>query len=122
METRISKLEAANEILEGKVEGLESRAKISENVSEKLSVELDRLDQYHRRSNIIIKDVFLPENESIEDVKKTVHKVIAKDLGLPSLLPSIDKLHRQGKIVEKNGKKIKMSSYVSSLTLQDTRC
>ena len=105
MGARITKLEEANEELESKVDVLEGRLKISENVSEKLCIELDRLDQYHRRSNIIIKDVFLPEKETSEDVTKVVHKIISKDMGLPNLVPSIDKLHRQGKILEKNGKK-----------------
>ena len=45
MGIKLDKLEAANVLLENKVEGLESRMKISENVTEKLSVEqLDRLD------------------------------------------------------------------------------
>ena len=46
MGIKLDKLEATSVLLVNKVEGLESRLKISENVAEKLSVEqLDRLDQ-----------------------------------------------------------------------------
>ena len=106
MEARITVLESSNKSLEGKVESLESRVKISERVSDQLSLDLDRLDQYHRRSNIIIRDVFVPEKETLEDVKKNVHNIITKDLGLPKMVSKIDKLHRVGIIKEKDGKKM----------------
>ena len=47
----------------------------------------------------------MPETETIEDVTKVVNKIIAKDLQLPNVINSIDKLHRIGKPKEKNGKK-----------------
>ena len=94
-----------NAALEAKVLILEDRVAVSENVSSKLSSELDRLDQYHRRSNIIIKDAFLPEKETIEEVKNTVVEIISQDLKLPEMAKSIDKLHRIGKVLTKNGKK-----------------
>ena len=106
MEARIKALETANQSLEKKVEHLESRVVISERVSEQLTTELDRLDQYHRRSNIIIKNVFLPENESDDDVKKVVTKIVKNDIVKPELLSSVDKHHRIGKIKEVNGKKM----------------
>ena len=106
MEARITYLETSNKSLEDKIEKLDSRLHISEHVSEQLSIDLDRLDQYHRRSNVIVRDVFLPERESVEDVAKHINKTIAKDLGLPKLVSSIDKVHRVGKIREKNGKKM----------------
>ena len=93
MEARIKALETANQSLEKKVEHLESRVVISERVSEQLTTELDRLDQYHRRSNIIIKNVFLPENESDDDVKKVVTKIVKNDIVKPELLSSVDKHH-----------------------------
>ena len=106
MEARIKALETANQSLEKKVEHLESRVVISERVSEQLTTELDRLDQYHRRSNIIIKNVFLPENESDDDVKKVVTKIVKNDIVKPELLSSVDKHHRIGKVKEVNGKKM----------------
>ena len=80
MEARIKHLEIANKSLEDKVENLESRLHVSENVYEQLTVDLDRLDQYHRRSNVI---VFLPERESFEDVTKK--KLITKTPSFPTL-------------------------------------
>ena len=44
MGIKLDKLEAANVLLENKVEGLESRMKISENVTEKLSVAHSLID------------------------------------------------------------------------------
>ena len=105
LKKQIESMETRIKSLEGKVENLEGRLVVSERVSEQLTIELDRLDQYHRRSNIVVRDVFLPENETNESITKNVHKMISKDLESPSLVTSIDKLHRFGKIKEKNGKK-----------------
>ena len=106
MEARIKNLEATNSSLETKVAELDSRLIVSERVSERLSLELDRLDQYHRRPNVVVKGMFLPERESNEDVEKNIHKILKDDLKLPEAIQNIDKLHRVGKVKEKNGKKI----------------
>ena len=87
------------------MEQLQSRVAVTENVSAKLALELDRLDQYHRRPNILIRNAFLPENESHEKVVKTVHNIIKEDLSLPEAVSDIDKLHRVGKIKTRDGKK-----------------
>ena len=75
-------------------------------MSEQLTTELDRLDQYHRRSNVIIKNVFLPENENDDGVKSIVTKILKNDMAKPELLSSVDKQHRIGAIKEVNGKKL----------------
>ena len=106
METRIKKLETANTTLEKKVEGLESRVIISERVSEQLSLEVDRLDQYHRRPNVIVRNMLLPETETNADVENKVHDIMKNEIKLPEIVNSIDKLHRTGKVKEKNGKKM----------------
>ena len=106
MEIKINQLETANLKLERKVEVLESRVTISERVSEKLSVEVDRLDQYHRRPNLIIRGMWLPERETNTDVERAVKNVIQNELKLPEVVNNIDKLHRTGKIKEKNGKRM----------------
>ena len=105
LEARVAALEQRNKLLENKVEVLESQNAVSSKVTSELTKELDKLSQYTRRSNIIIKNVFLPETETNEDVTKIVNKIIAKDLQLPNVVNSIDKLHRVGKPKEQNGKK-----------------
>ena len=105
MEIRLKELEEKNVKLERSVEQLESRVAVSENVSAKLVIELDRLDQYHRRPNILIRNAFLPENESHKKVCETVHKIIGEDLSLPDAVDDIDKLHRVGKVKTREGKK-----------------
>ena len=79
LEARVAALEQRNKLLENKVEVLESQNAVSSKVTNELTKELDKLSQYTRRSNIIIKNVFLPETETNEDVTKIVNKIIAKD-------------------------------------------
>ena len=98
VEKRLEEVEKKNKILEEKVVLLESEKAINENVTRLLSNEVDRLDQYHRRSNIIIANVIKPENESQEEVSNKVHQIIQRDLNIPNVIPQIDKLHRVGKI------------------------
>ena len=105
LENKMKVLEEKNNKLEAKVLILESRIVISEGVSTKLSIELDRLDQYHRRSNIMIKNAPLPENESHNAITTTVNNIIVKDLSLPNVVSDIDKFHRVGKIRTRDGKK-----------------
>ena len=104
MEKRLKEAETTNINLEKKISMLEDRVAVTENVSTRLSQELDRLDQYHRRSNIVIKNVFLPEKESPLVVNATVTKILTTELQLPDSVNEIDKLHRVGKIRTKNGK------------------
>ena len=105
LEKRLIELESKNKTLEDKVTTLESENTISKHVTTKLSNELDRLDQYHRRSNVVISNVLKLESENNEDVKAKVHEIIKNELDLPSAVADIDKLHRIGKVRETNGKK-----------------
>ena len=98
LEAKVKALEEKNGEFEKKVELLESRIAISENVSERLSLELDRLDQYHRRPNVILKHALLPERETDSAIKGTVVNILEKELSLPGVAEDIDKLHRVGKI------------------------
>ena len=104
MENKVHNLKVKNKTLEEKVERLESKVVILEIVTKRLENELDRLDQYHRRSNIIIKNVFLPEKETNEDVTIKVTNILSNDLNLPDVIGEIDKLHRVGKIKDRNRK------------------
>ena len=105
MELTILELQQKNTALETKVAKLEDRVAVAENVSSKLAFEVDRLDQYHRRCNIVIKDTFLPEEESVDAVKNMVSKLINQELKLPEMSKDIDKAHRIGKVQTRNGKK-----------------
>ena len=92
-----------NKILEEKVVLLESEKAINNNVTKLLSEEVDRLDQYHRRSNIVIANILKPGHETQEELINKVHETL-KDLSIPNVIPEIDKLHRVGKTRERNGK------------------
>ena len=105
LEAKVACLEERNKLLENKVEVLESQQVVSSKVTKELSKELDRLGQYSRRSNIVIKNVFRPETETNEDVEKVVTDIIKNDLKLPNEINNIDKLHRIGKVKMRNGKK-----------------
>ena len=53
------------------------------------------LDKYSRRLNIIIKDMFLPEEETQAQLNKKIKKIITKELQLENAANDIDKLHRE---------------------------
>ena len=69
-----------------------------------LTKEFDRLNQYTRRSNLVFRNVFLHENESVQQVEKKVTDIIGK-MGLPDIVADFDKAHRLGAVKEVNGKK-----------------
>ena len=104
LEKRLIELESKNKTLEEKVTTLESENVVSKHVTNKLSIELDRLDQYHRRSNVVISNVLKLESESSEDVKEKVKDILTAELKLPAAVAGIDKLYRIGKTRETNGK------------------
>ena len=106
LEDKIIKVEKKNVSLEGRIEQLESVNAVMSKVNDELTRELDRLDQYSRRSNVIVKNVFLPEEETQEQLEHKIHKIIKKDLKMESAVNDIDKLHRTGKVKSSNGKKL----------------
>ena len=105
LKQKINNLEKKVVTLEGKVEELESYKKVSEHVNMVLSQELDALNQYSRRSNIVMRNIWLPENETNDQLTEKVSTLIKDELNLPSAVKDIDKLHRIGPVKEKNGKK-----------------
>ena len=70
LKQKVINLEKTNESLEKRVEELETSKVISENVTKQLANEVDRLSHYTRQSNVIVRNVFLPENETREQVNK----------------------------------------------------
>ena len=73
---RLLELEAKNVSLEKKVCKLEEKQVVIERVNTLLSNEVDRLHQYTRRSNNIIRNVLQPssENESVQEVEEKTKK------------------------------------------------
>ena len=105
MERKLDLVVNKNRKLEEKLEELESIILVNKEVTTKLSQELDRLDQYHRQSNIVLKNVKLPENEKDEDVKALVLKSLKDELNMDeNVIADIDKFHRIG-YIKKNGDK-----------------
>ena len=52
------------------MEELETSKVISENVTKQLAKEVDRLSQYTWRSNVIVRNVFLPRMKQVNKLKK----------------------------------------------------
>ena len=86
-----------NDLLKERVEVLESRVEIGKNTSTKLRIEIDRLDQYQRRSNLIFKNVILPPNQSDEGDTEFVKNLLEKEMNMQNAFSGVDKLHRTGK-------------------------
>ena len=105
LEEKVTKLENKNNILEEKLIRLESSNQVISRVNDELSKEIDRIDQYSRRSNLLIKNMFLPEEETQNQLTQKVENFIKKDLKMESAVRDIDKLHRTGKVKTSNGKK-----------------
>ena len=115
LQERLEDVEKRNLELEDRVTTLESINTVSSRVTEELKNEIDRLDQYGRRSNIIIKHVPLKENEPPSEVVKIVGNFLSKELRLPNAMKDVDTLHRVGKPKSHNGSKqqnIKVAHFV----------
>ena len=107
LQSRITKLEAENSALQKRLIKVEELQGVTSNVNSILSKEVDSLSQYHRRSNVIIRGMHLPEVETEHDVKEKVETIILKEMKLPAHVSNdIDKAHRVGKIINKDGKKL----------------
>ena len=105
VEGQITTLKDDNKLLKARVLVLEDQVAIATNTSEKLRVEVDRLDQYHRRSNIVLKNVAVPKKQSQDEDEKFVERLFTKELKLNDAYADVDKLHRLGPIRNNNGKK-----------------
>ena len=104
--------------LEGRVVYLEVHKVVSQNVTKTLSDEVNKLSQYTRRPNIIVRNVLRLEEESDEKVVQKMHDLIKTELKLPEVIREIDKLHLIGKVKMVNGKKYRTSLYGSNCTPQ----
>ena len=105
VEGQITALKNDNKLLNARVSVLEDQVAIARNTSEKLRVEVDRLDQYHRRHNIMLKNVVVPKKPSQDGDEKFVQNLFTKELKLNDAYADVDKLHRLGPVRNKDGKK-----------------
>ena len=97
--------------LEGRVGVLEDKNGVLEKVAEnlrkgvtRLEKRVDDLDQYGRRSNIILQNIEVKPNENQQAIETQVKNIVEKELKLPNAAKDIDKLHRLGKKKEHEGK------------------
>ena len=91
--------------LEGRVEKLESKNVVLSRVTDVLRKEVDRLDQYGRRSSIIIRNVEVTDQETQENVEHKVKEIVGS-LNAGKAVQDIDKTHRIGKVkVHDNNKR-----------------
>ena len=113
---KVDVLEKTKRKLIDRVKVLATKMSVAENATSRLTAELDRLDQYNRRSNLMIKDINLPDDpkyETKEDIKVIVQRVIKVDLQLPNgILDDVDIFHRNGHI-----KKLDLDLIVIGLNL-----
>ena len=96
-EKTIKDLQEDKVALVKRVEKLETNLEVSRNVSTKLRAEIDRVGQYQRRSNVVIKYADLPKENNEEKDKTFVKNVFEKELKLQNVVSQIDKVHRIGK-------------------------
>ena len=109
LEQKIRQYEAKFQALESRIETLEASEAVLNTVTADLRNELDSLDQYGRRSNILIRNVEINDRDNKETdqqkIETIVNDIISKDLKLPACVGSIDKLHRVGPKKEHQNKK-----------------
>ena len=97
------------QLLEARIEKFEASEAVLKTVTNNLRDELDSLDQFGRRSNLLIRNVEINDTDSKDaDQKKietVVNDLISKKLKLPACAAQVDKLHRVGKKKERDNKK-----------------
>ena len=105
LQKKVDELESKNTALEERIVHLEQKQITSTHVTKLLTEGVDRLGQYHRRSNVMMRGVFLPEKESNEEVENKVKRIIKDEMGIPEVIGDFDKAHRICNVKEINGKK-----------------
>ena len=104
LKKRIDALEEKNKDLEERFGQLQEKQIITSHVNSMLVEEVDRLNQYTRRSSVVLRNIFAPEKETVYQAEEKA-KAIIVDMGLQEVLPDFDKAHRLGKIKDIKGKK-----------------
>ena len=75
---------------------MEAKMLVSSQVTNMLEKEVDRINQYGRRSSLVIKGIPLKERETNDDIKAQVLKIIREDLQLEQEAKDLDETHRIG--------------------------
>ena len=106
---KIEEYEKRFEELKGRIDILEASEAVLKTANTNLQNELNSLDQYGQRANILIRNIEIDENDNRDaDQKKIeakVNNLISKELRLPGCVGEIDKLHRVGPKKDYNNKK-----------------
>ena len=96
----IARLQQELQDLRERFDVLESQVAITTKVNTALAKEVDRLEQYGRRNSIVIRGILPKENETDDQLKDSVEKVISNELGLRKEFGrDFDKTHRIGPVI-----------------------
>jgi FtsZ-binding cell division protein ZapB len=96
----IASLQQELKELKERFDVLESQVAITTKVNTALAKEVDRLEQYGRRNSIVIRGILPKENETNDQLKGSVEKVICNELGLKKEFGrDFDKTHRIGPVI-----------------------
>ena len=84
-------------VMEKEIIQLKSKQAISERISERLKYELDKANQYTRRSCVILNDVPVARNEKQHVTEQKVKNIMGEAGISKDIINDIDKLHHLGK-------------------------
>ena len=128
LQDQINQLNSTVEKLTLRLAICESKSAVQERVNDELLQEIDRLEQYGRRNQLIIKGIPLPpkQHENNNDLKDKVEDIITNDLQLPKeIMADFDKTHRIGPVFTKtnavSGKSLKHQDVIVRMKSHATR-
>ena len=105
VENQVTSMKDENKLLVAQIRVLEDQVAVAMNTSDRLKLEVDRLDQYQRRYNVVLKNVALPKKPTQEGDEKFVNNLFVKEPKLPGAYEEVDKLHRLGSVRTNDGGK-----------------
>ena len=94
--------------LKNKIQKLENMNAVASTVSENLSKELEKLQQYSRRNCLIIENIPLSKKESTEDLEKKVESAITGEFNInkSEYQVDFDKTHRISPVCNYNQQRV----------------
>ena len=96
LQSELEHLKLAVRSLQHRLDIMEAKALVSSQVTNMLEKEVDHLNQYGRRSSLVIKGIPLKERETNDGIKAQVLKIIREDLQLEQEAKYLDNTHRIG--------------------------
>ena len=127
IEKVVGELEASHHVQRAVIDGLvsnknklEALHRTDQRRIHKLEVDLEDLQQYSRRTNVLIHGI---EEEEKEDTDKKAHDLFTEQLGLPLVEKDIARSHRLGKKTEGRNRPIivRMLSYRQKKAVYDKK-